>query len=62
MGLKLWSLTLREGYILRVLEKRVLRKLFGIKKEDVSGDEKIFKSRKTKYAVHVARTEEMRNA
>jgi hypothetical protein len=32
MGVKLGSLTLREGHILRVCENRVLRKIYGTKK------------------------------
>jgi hypothetical protein len=32
------SLILREGHRLRVFEKRVLRKIFGPKREDVTGD------------------------
>jgi hypothetical protein len=32
-----WSLTLREGHILRVFENRVLRRIFGPKREEVAG-------------------------
>jgi hypothetical protein len=35
MSVKLWSLTLREEYILRMFEKRVLRRLFGLKRDEV---------------------------
>jgi hypothetical protein len=37
-GCETWSLTLREEQRLRVFEDRVPRKLFGPKREDVSGD------------------------
>jgi hypothetical protein len=33
-----WSLTLREEHRLRVFEKRVLRRIFGSKREEVTGD------------------------
>ena len=33
-----WSLTLREGCRLRVFENRVLRRIFGPKKEEVTGE------------------------
>jgi hypothetical protein len=36
-GCETWLLTLRENYRLRVLEKRVLRKLFGPKRDEVTG-------------------------
>jgi hypothetical protein len=34
-GCETWSLTLREQYRLRVLENRVLRKIFGPKRDEV---------------------------
>jgi hypothetical protein len=37
-GCETWSLTLREEHRLRVLEKRVLRRIFGPKRDDVTGD------------------------
>jgi hypothetical protein len=37
MGVKLWSLTLREEHRLRVFENRVLRRIFGSKREEVTG-------------------------
>jgi hypothetical protein len=37
MGVKLESLTLREAHKLRVFEKRVLRRIFGPKKDEVTG-------------------------
>jgi hypothetical protein len=36
-GCETWSLTLREGYRLRVFENRVLRKIFGPKRDEVTG-------------------------
>jgi hypothetical protein len=37
-GCETWSLTLREEYILRVFENRVLRRIFGPKGDEVTGD------------------------
>jgi hypothetical protein len=37
-GCETWSLTLREEHRLRVLENRVLRKIFGPKKNEVTGE------------------------
>jgi len=37
-GCKSWSLTLREERKLRVFEKRVLRKIFGPKRDEVIGE------------------------
>jgi hypothetical protein len=36
-GCETWSLTLREEHILRVLENRVLRRIFGPKGDEVTG-------------------------
>jgi hypothetical protein len=36
-GRETWSLTLREEHILRVFEKRVLRRIFGPKRDEVTG-------------------------
>jgi hypothetical protein len=36
-GFETWSLTLREEHGLRVSENRVLRKIFGPKREEVAG-------------------------
>jgi hypothetical protein len=36
-GCETWSLTLREEYTLRVFEKRVLRRIFGLKRDKVMG-------------------------
>jgi PAS domain-containing protein len=37
-GCEIWSLKLREVYRLRVYENRVLRKIFGPKREEVIGE------------------------
>jgi hypothetical protein len=37
-GFETWSLTLREEHRLRVFENRVLRRIFGPKRDDVTGD------------------------
>jgi hypothetical protein len=37
MGVKPWSLTLREEHRLRVFENRVLRRIFGPKRDEVTG-------------------------
>jgi hypothetical protein len=37
-GCETWSLTLREEHRLRVFENRVLRRLFGPKRDEVTGD------------------------
>jgi hypothetical protein len=36
-GFETWCLTLREEHILRVFENRVLRRIFGPKREEVVG-------------------------
>ena len=37
-GCKTWSLALREGRRLRVFENRVLRRIFGPKMDEVTGE------------------------
>jgi len=37
-GCETWSLTLREGRKLRVFENRVLRKIFGPRSDEVTGE------------------------
>jgi hypothetical protein len=37
-GYETWSLTLREEHRLRVFENRVLRRIFGPKRDEVTGD------------------------
>jgi hypothetical protein len=75
-----WSLALREEHRLRVFENKLLRKIFGPKRDEVTGEGRklrneelcdlyssssiirIIKSRKMRWAGHVARMEEKRNA
>jgi hypothetical protein len=75
-----WSLTLREEHRLRVFENKVLRRIFGPKRDEVTGgcrelhnEElrnlypfpniiRMLKSRRMRWAGHVARMEEKRNA
>jgi hypothetical protein len=37
-GCETWSLTLREDHRLKVLERKVLRKIFGLKRDEVTGE------------------------
>ena len=37
-GCETWSLTLREEHRLRVFEKRILRRIFGPKRDGVTGE------------------------
>jgi hypothetical protein len=39
-GCETWSLTLREEYRLRVFENRVLRRIFGPKSDEVTGEQR----------------------
>ncbi|KAJ4450866.1 hypothetical protein ANN_02298 [Periplaneta americana] len=79
-GCETWTLTLREEQRLRVFENKVLRKMFGAKRDEVTGEwRKLhntelhalysspdiirnFKSRRLRWAGHVARMGESRNA
>jgi hypothetical protein len=79
-GCETWSLTLREEHRLRVFENRVLRRIFGSKRDEVTGDWRklhnevlrilyslpsiirIITSRRMRWAGHVARMGEKRNA
>jgi hypothetical protein len=79
-GIHTWSLTLKEERILRVFENRVLRRIFGPKRDEVTGERRklhnkelrdvysspsivrIIKSRRMKWAGHVARMGEKRNS
>jgi hypothetical protein len=36
-GCETWSVTLREEHRLRVFENRALRRIFGLKRDDVTG-------------------------
>jgi hypothetical protein len=74
------SLTLREEHSLRVFENRVLRRIFGLKRDEVTRDWRklhneelhnlyfspniisMIKSRRMRWAGHVARMGEKRNA
>jgi hypothetical protein len=78
-GSETWSLTLREEHILRVYENRVLRGIFGPKRDEVTGEWRKLhsaelhnlyssrdiirqiKSRRMRWAGHVARMGEGRN-
>jgi hypothetical protein len=78
-GCETWSLTVREEYKLRVFENRVLRRIFGSKRDGVTGGwrklynkerhnlysspskVRIIKSRRMRWAGHVARMGEKRN-
>ena len=77
-GCETWSLTLREERRLRVSENRVLRRVFGPKRDEVAGEwrklhneelndlyslpniVRVVKSRRMKWAGHVARMGEDR--
>jgi hypothetical protein len=78
-GCETWSLTLGEEHRLRVFENRVLRKIFGPKREEdelwrtLHNDElhslyssmntvRVIKSRRMRWAEHVARMRERRSA
>ncbi|KAJ4432213.1 hypothetical protein ANN_20829 [Periplaneta americana] len=79
-GCETWTLTLREEHRLRVFENKVLRKIFGAKRDEVTGEWRKLhntelhalysspdiirniKSRRLRWAGHVARVGESRNA
>jgi hypothetical protein len=72
-GCESWSLTLREECRLRVFDNKVLRRIFGPKRDEVTGEWRrlhnkelyalysstdiirVIKSRRLRWAVHVAR-------
>jgi hypothetical protein len=78
-GCETWSLTLREEHRLKVFENRVMRRIVGPKRDEVTGDWiklhneqlhdlysspsiiRIIKSRRMRWAGHVARMGEKRN-
>jgi hypothetical protein len=45
-GCETWSLTLREEHELRVLEDRILRRIFGPKRDEVTGEWRKFHKEK----------------
>ena len=77
-GCETWSLTLREEHRLRVFENRVLRRVFGPNRDEVTGElrklhneelnelyslpniVRVVKSRRMRWAGHVARMGEDR--
>jgi hypothetical protein len=79
-GCETWSLTLREEHRLRVFENRVLRRIFGPKRDEVTGGlrklhneelhsvysspsiNRMIKPRRMRWAGHVARMGDKRNA
>ncbi|KAJ4435545.1 hypothetical protein ANN_18161 [Periplaneta americana] len=79
-GCETWTLTLREEHWLRVFENKVLMKIFGAKRDEVTGEWRKLhntelhalysspdiirniKSRRLRWAGHVARMGESRNA
>jgi hypothetical protein len=79
-GCETWSLTLREEHRLRVFENRVLKRLFGAKRDEVTGECRKLRNeelhdlysspsiirkinpRRTRWAGHVARMDEQKNA
>jgi hypothetical protein len=79
-GCETWSLTLREEHRLRVFKNRVMRRISGLKRDEVTGEWRklhneelrdlyssqsiirILKSRKMRWADHVARMGKKGNA
>jgi hypothetical protein len=79
-GCETWSLTLKEEHRLRLFENRVLRRIFGPKRDEVTGEwrrlyneelndlysspniVRVIKSRRMRWAGHVARMGEGRGA
>jgi hypothetical protein len=59
-GCETWSLTLREEHRLRVFENRVLRRIFGPKRDEIAGGRE--ESMRMRFTEHVARMSEKRNA
>ena len=79
-GCETWSLALREEHRLRAFENKVVRKTFGAKRDEITGEWRKLhnaelralysspniirnlKSRRLRWAGHVARMEQFRNA
>jgi hypothetical protein len=75
-GCETWSLTLREEHRLRAFENKVLRRIFGPKKDEVTGEWRKMHNeelrdlyfspsisrKRMRWAGHVARMGEKRNA
>jgi hypothetical protein len=79
-GCETWSLTLRKEHRLRAFENKVLRRIFGLKRDEVTGGRRklhneelrdlycspsivrIIKSKRMKWAGHVARMGDKKNA
>jgi hypothetical protein len=70
-GCETWSLKLREQHRLRVFENRVLRRIYGPKRDEVTGgwreilhNEELhnIKSRRTRWGGYIARIGKTRNA
>ena len=64
-GCETWSLTLKEERKLRVFENMVLRRIFGPRRDEVTGDSspnivRMIKSRRMRWVGHVARMGEER--
>jgi hypothetical protein len=51
-GSETWSLTLREEHRLRVFENRVLRGIFGVKKDEVTGNGEDYITRNLMVCTH----------
>jgi hypothetical protein len=51
-GCETWSLTLREEHRLRVFENRVLRRIFGPKRDEVTGDGQFYITRNLMICTH----------
>ena len=51
-GCEIWSLTLRKEHQLRVFEKRVLRRIFGPRRDEVTGEWRELHEELMMYAPH----------
>jgi hypothetical protein len=48
-GCETWSLTLREEHRLRVFENRILRRIFGLKQDEVTGEYRKLHNEKSQF-------------